>query len=364
MNSQGTNKYQEYGINPQYDSQDSYNRGSSYYGDGKYPPDWDARRDAVWERQRYQCGRCGTYKGDTSVNEVHHVIHLQHGGSNSLDNLVGLCGHCHALMHPSVEALSGNPAKAAVFPDRDSDNRVAVIRKPQNDEELQFDVARLSDVSRPDINTHAVTEASVPTSSETARHAGRSLQQLLLSDGFVPRTSAYHRVELVTSPTGVLSAVTPRSVTVNAGSDGEAIEIAEDDDDTTIYYSADSTTTDIEIEDPAEKTCSEQLQLRHQSGSRLQIEKPVAAPALTLSTAPEYVVGALNYFGWKPTKSGLIPGLILSVLLSFLLPSGVSVGAGIGLIFLTGLLLRVPRMYEDIITSPVDRITDKRKESS
>jgi hypothetical protein len=365
VSSQTNNEYQEYGINPQYDSQGGYHEANSYYGDGKYPPDWDARRDAVWERQRYQCGRCGVYKGDTSVNEVHHVIHLQNGGSNSLDNLVGLCGHCHALMHPNVDVLNGNPTDAPVFPDENSDNRVAVVRKPQNDERLQFDVARLSYLSSSDANTHAVTEASVPTSSETARRAGQSLQQLLLSNGYVPRTSSYHRVNLVTDPSGILSAITPRSVTVKAGSDGETMEIKETDDDTTaIYYSADSTTADIELEDPAEKTRSEHLQLQHRSGSRLVVEKPISAPPLTISTVPEYAVGALKYFGWKPAKIGLIPGLIIAVLLSFLLSSGISVGAVIGLIFVTGELLRAPAMYNDIVKPPADRVVDKRNKSS
>jgi hypothetical protein len=37
----------------------------------------------------------------------HHVIQVQHGGSSEMVNLVGLCGRCHARVHPwLVDALT------------------------------------------------------------------------------------------------------------------------------------------------------------------------------------------------------------------------------------------------------------------
>jgi len=365
VSSKPTAEYAEYGINERYDSQESYRGRNSYYGNGKYPPDWDARREAVWQRQRYQCGRCGVYKGDTSTSEVHHVVHLQHGGSNALDNLVGLCGDCHALMHPDVDALRGNFAHAEVFPDEHSDDRVAVVRKPREDGDLKFDVERLSELTTPDSNSNAITSETVPTNAATARRAGQSLQRLLLNEGYVPRTTSYHRVSVHPRPTGLLSAITMRGVELSASGDGEAMETEDTGADTTdVYYSTDSTTADIGIKDPAGEIHTEQIPLEDRSGSRLKIEKPISAQPLTVRTFPEYAVSALNYFGWQSVKIGLIPALILAVVLSLLLPTSVSVVSFAGLVLLTGLLIRSRRMYRDIVATPSDRVVDERTESS
>ena len=142
MRNQTTEPYQKHDINPQYDTQDSYGVRESFYGNGKYPPDWDARREAVWERQKYQCGRCGVYKGDAAVNEVHHVVHLSQGGANTLDNLVGI------LLFGSVargDADRASDIDLLVFVDDDRTQARRSVQSIVSDlEDTKFDGNRYS----------------------------------------------------------------------------------------------------------------------------------------------------------------------------------------------------------------------------
>lgn len=48
------------------------------------------------ERDGFNCRNCG--KRDWRLS-VHHVKPLNHGGDDSLDNLVTLCGKCHDQVH-------------------------------------------------------------------------------------------------------------------------------------------------------------------------------------------------------------------------------------------------------------------------
>ena len=52
-------------------------------------------RDAVLERDGWRCADCG--RG--GVLEVHHVVHVEDGGTDALDNLVALCPPCHGDRH-------------------------------------------------------------------------------------------------------------------------------------------------------------------------------------------------------------------------------------------------------------------------
>lgn len=60
------------------------------------PSDWDKRRELILERDEYKCKNCGR---DSSNLEVHHVVPLEKGGSNSIDNLITLCKDCHNSIH-------------------------------------------------------------------------------------------------------------------------------------------------------------------------------------------------------------------------------------------------------------------------
>lgn len=63
---------------------------------GEYPDDWAERREAVLERDGYECRECGS----TNNLEVDHVIPISEGGSHDLDNLQTLCHACHTKKHP------------------------------------------------------------------------------------------------------------------------------------------------------------------------------------------------------------------------------------------------------------------------
>lgn len=74
-----------------------YNEQGTY--DGRYPPDWDARKEAVKQRDHYSCQDCGIEAGEGKVLDVHHTTPLSEGGSNRLRNLELLCVDCHNARH-------------------------------------------------------------------------------------------------------------------------------------------------------------------------------------------------------------------------------------------------------------------------
>jgi hypothetical protein len=49
---------------------------------------------SVLERDEQSCVLCGE-----PMWHVHHIVPISQGGDNSLDNLVCLCGPCHAEIH-------------------------------------------------------------------------------------------------------------------------------------------------------------------------------------------------------------------------------------------------------------------------
>lgn len=72
--------------------------------DGDYPPDWDARRRAIYERDDWTCTNCGCrsgpYAGDDGVQlHAHHLTPNSEGGSHRFSNLTTLCEHCHVELH-------------------------------------------------------------------------------------------------------------------------------------------------------------------------------------------------------------------------------------------------------------------------
>lgn len=61
------------------------------------PPDWQERRRAVLERDKYTCALCDADLHSGKAN-VHHVIRRADGGTHVLMNLVTLCDDCHGIM--------------------------------------------------------------------------------------------------------------------------------------------------------------------------------------------------------------------------------------------------------------------------
>ena len=52
-------------------------------------------RSRILERDHHRCTHCGA----TTNLELHHILPLNQGGTNHLDNLTTLCNSCHTLTH-------------------------------------------------------------------------------------------------------------------------------------------------------------------------------------------------------------------------------------------------------------------------
>ena len=53
----------------------------------------ETKKKFVAARQNWKCGKCNQQL--KASFEVDHIIRLEHGGSNDIDNLVALCRECH-----------------------------------------------------------------------------------------------------------------------------------------------------------------------------------------------------------------------------------------------------------------------------
>jgi hypothetical protein len=78
--------------NPYFDDPDNYDAAQSFNGDGRRPPDWDARQAAVRDRQNGRCVTCG--RTPDAPLTVEHLRPLAAGGDHRLTNLVGKCPSC------------------------------------------------------------------------------------------------------------------------------------------------------------------------------------------------------------------------------------------------------------------------------
>lgn len=188
----------EHGVERRWRSQRAYDEDDSFFGNGRYPPDWDRRRAAVWATQDEQCARCSR---DVSEQRraAHHHRPLSKGGNNELANLVGLCGECHALMHPhndDEEFMAGDWRDAPMFPSPDADPRVAVVRKGVRDDEATAaaKLRVLAAASQPNENEQATTAATYGLSPADALDAERHLDDLLADRGLALTNEARVRV--------------------------------------------------------------------------------------------------------------------------------------------------------------------------
>ena len=68
-----------------------------------YPPDWQRRAAAVYERDGYTCQNCGARGGPLGDAELHahHIVDVASGGSHELSNLTTLCDEYHVATHNS-----------------------------------------------------------------------------------------------------------------------------------------------------------------------------------------------------------------------------------------------------------------------
>jgi hypothetical protein len=54
------------------------------------------KRQSILERDHNTCQACG----HRPAWQVHHVVPISCGGTDSLENLITLCGRCHMLISP------------------------------------------------------------------------------------------------------------------------------------------------------------------------------------------------------------------------------------------------------------------------
>lgn len=62
-----------------------------------YPDDWERLRTAVRKRDNNECQSCPNNEGRTL--NVHHIVPLGCGGTNTISNLITLCSRCHGRVH-------------------------------------------------------------------------------------------------------------------------------------------------------------------------------------------------------------------------------------------------------------------------
>ncbi|WP_418282111.1 HNH endonuclease [Halorubrum sp. DTA98] len=225
---------EKFGADERFNPPDSYPKQASFFGDGKYPPDWAQRREAIWWLQDNECGRCG--RRQEKRGHVHHIKPLLKGGSNSLNNLVGLCVDCHALLHPAVTDLNGNWKTAPKYPAENAVSEIAVIRRDRNgtfeetfEEEIGVDVdfKKLAEETEVTENYYAAqspvvyeTDPSIARQFSTdqdlhpvekEKQAIEELNRLLLLRGRVPENGLYNnrRLAIETSIKGILGWLSP-----------------------------------------------------------------------------------------------------------------------------------------------------------
>jgi len=79
---------------PQYSRQNSYSGGRLPDSAGKVKRSVsETKKKYVASRQKWYCGHCKNLLNHTF--EIDHIISLNNGGSNHVDNLVALCPACH-----------------------------------------------------------------------------------------------------------------------------------------------------------------------------------------------------------------------------------------------------------------------------
>ena len=67
---------------------------------------WWELRDLVFKRDKGMCIACAQQGRRTSGKEVHHIVPLARGGSNTMSNLVTLCLTCHERRHVGNKHLA------------------------------------------------------------------------------------------------------------------------------------------------------------------------------------------------------------------------------------------------------------------
>lgn len=330
---------EKFGGDIRYNPLDSYTAAESFYGDGKYPPDWANRREVIWWLQEQQCGRCRKDL-EPDTGHVHHMRPLSEGGDNALDNLVGLCEDCHALLHPEVSDLAGDWRRAPVFPVPDAVPGVAVIRRAGDSlgsyRNLDADLTKLGEQARPIKNVYAAQSGAVYSLDSTlSRNLAaestdetafiETLNEELLARDIVPENTGYdaRRLSVSTPLSGVLGWFSSYEPTVTLKPAGEAAKphrspvierVQSDSAESEFLCSADVDTVQVSVIDGHGDAVERTVPFGDSRSQSLSL--PVTPPPLSTSTAGSY----LRNFG---NKTFLFPLIYLLLWLLFVPLAGI-----------------------------------------
>lgn len=214
-------------IKPRYDDPETYGVDESYFDKGKYPPDWGRRCKAIWQRQSKKCGRCGRSRNQVHNADVHHIRSLSDGGLNKLDNLAGLCGDCHALIHPHNQVIEGYYREAPVFPATDAVPKVATVRSKEVNNialSIKHDLETLERFSSPDVNQLAVNAYTYNIESEYARELPEQLTSILQEHSVIAESSDYSLIEITVKLQGIRGIISTYTPEINISSNGTLVE--------------------------------------------------------------------------------------------------------------------------------------------
>lgn len=351
------NTYKKSRITPEYDDPTTYGPERSHYGNGRYPPDWDERKDVVWSRQEGRCARCGVHKNEADGVAVHHIVHLSQGGSNELSNLAGLCQDCHALMHPDLDWMDGIPTRAPLFPDSAAKDEVAVIRWPAEGEnfgtdldreDLVTDLERLAGSTDPDRNQMAVTDVAVPTSADIAKRAKPELPRLLIDEGYVPRVSRYHTVTVDPYLPGLRGLVTRYKPDLHTKHDAPAAEM---DDWKGMFcptrqlrFAEDGQQATLSLTDGTGSEVRELIEFEDTDTDET-VRPRIEPPPLNAKTQGTYLLDTTMYLGKTVSVRGFLPALVLAVIAPGLAPFSSWFLSFLFLLVWFGTLLTLPTLY-------------------
>lgn len=368
-----------YGIDPRYDSPETYGKSESHYGNGKYPPDWDGRREAVWSRQKYWCGRCQRYKGDLEHSACHHVRPLSEGGSNELANLVGLCGSCHCVMPPDDADTPGSAAEADRFPAAESDLRVATVnRRGVDSAPLDHDLRALSTETRElDRDEWSAWRSSVCYNIPPghARNLGSEdgyLASTLTQNGIVPRTDMHNQLHVATMVTGIKAPFTTAAAQIVSGG-GAAYETAlvnqtqstrdgyesvitttPGSSSLTLSVGAQHTRDDQEVPLDLDPSPTQQVTFTETDRTKA-VELRLPAPPLTRHTAVGYLTGVLTQVG---ITVGIVSVALLLVTAVTSLPRSPVTYGGVVVVTIAWIGLKMSRAAS---RSPGATVSDLRR---
>ena len=146
----------------------------------RYPPDWDALRRQVYDRDNYECQNCGIRGGKDGSAELHahHIVPLSSGGNDDISNLKTLCRTCHGKIHPHMSSERNGEVSSARGSASSADLLPPDSSELFQDGELQDHNLAQSSFTEDDVGT-SVTEcdltdvdtSNVQDMSDMFRHA-------------------------------------------------------------------------------------------------------------------------------------------------------------------------------------------------